>query len=164
MESPSGIVKALFHICANRNANFLSLFISISPIIHTFYLWKKTRKFPFLIPVTCRVADHGAEIISAMILYEISTYPQRGKQPSRPKPQTSWCTQMLSAVNLIRRGLCLVLQTQEAETSSAPRVAARSARCVCFERAGHTGSELVSSWLLTSRLMWNHNETPTTPT
>lgn len=101
----------------------------------------------------CRVADHGAEMIYAMILYENCTYPQRGKQPSRPKPQTSSCTQMLFAVNLIRKGLCLVLQTQEAETSSVPRAAARSARCVCFERAGHTGSELVSSWLLTSRLM-----------
>jgi len=51
MESPSGIVKALYHICANRNAHFFKLIhldITNYPYV---LLVKKTRKFPFLIPV-----------------------------------------------------------------------------------------------------------------
>jgi len=89
MESPSGIVKALYHICANRNAKCFKLIHLDFTNYPYVLLVKKTPKIPIFNSRNCRVADHGAEIISAMILYENSTYPQRGKQPSRPKPQTS---------------------------------------------------------------------------
>lgn len=151
MDSPSGIVEALYYILCKM---FLSSFIKMTRIIHTFYLCKNQKFHTWCTICSAAKTDVSLTVVLKIfmqwfLVYIIRnfTYPQRGKQPSRPKPQTSWCAQMFSAVSLIGKGFVVFFICRLERQREAPfRVLQLGARAASVLSARwDTESELVSS-------------------
>lgn len=114
MNPPSGIVKALNYICANCNAKAYSSRYHQLSIRFTRANPLKENSHRDVLFVPQQTVLSLTMVLKWFIQwFFVYTYLQRGKQPSRLKLRTSWCTQIFSALDVILNGFCLCSLKQQ---------------------------------------------------